>query len=206
MSTKFVCEFNSETTCILITKNDQVYSIGYLASKIYSIPGNYAQFIDELSNETIEQFYNGNNYLLALNHLGQLYSMGNNYYGQLARSDYDDRFLIAQRIPNNMISDSTDSTIIMISCGYYHCLALTTNNRLYGWGFNGYQQIFVNNSYPDKIKTPSLLPDYYFDSNQINYIKCQGHKSIVLTQSGLVYYWGNRVTIINGNHQSSKPN
>ncbi|CAG2163402.1 unnamed protein product [Oppiella nova] len=89
------------------------------------------QIIPQLCNQRIQQFINGNDFVLAINDLNHVFSGGHNDWGQLGRhyGNYEN------------ISQLNDKNITQISCGSFHSLVLTTNGQVYAWGNNDEEQI-----------------------------------------------------------------
>ena len=75
-----------------------------------------------------------------------------------------------------------------MSCGHSHCLALTEEGKLYGWGSNEYGQIGCGEGKGDKIISPLHLD--IFPQFSIKTIHCFCYNSFVVTTDGLVYSWG----------------
>jgi hypothetical protein len=94
-----------------------------------------------------------------------------------------------------------NENIIDVNCGYHHTLALTYDGRVYGWGHNLYKQICSDDiPYFDKAVQLSLL-----NGHRIKSIACGDYHSLALTESGLVYGWGdNHSKQIARNNNSEK--
>jgi hypothetical protein len=100
---------------------------------------------------TVEIANAGNDYLV-LQSTGKLYAWGKNSYGHLG-----DGTLTASGTPK-AVDVSTNSalyqkSVVMIRCAQYHCMALTSENTLVGWGYDNsgalsYGSTAVNRNYP----------------------------------------------------------
>ena len=85
----------------------------------------------------ITQIALGIRFMILLDESGIIYSVGENSFGQLGHGNSK----AATRI--QMIKSLVDAKEIVksIAVGESHCLALTANNRVYGWGDNTWYQI-----------------------------------------------------------------
>ena len=128
----------------------------------------------------------GDDFSLILNN-GQVYSCGNNKYGQLGLGDFNDR-----NIPT-LIVNIID--IVQISCGVNHSLLLTNNGKLYSFGYDwngnlglGFPLDFMfNDPSRPNIPRPVLVHDI---GNNINQISAGYDISSILMNDGTVYYFG----------------
>ena len=86
--------------------------------------------ISELNDKQIIDIKCGERHCLALSECGNVYAWGYGKYGQIGNNNKDNQ-LTPFKIPSfNSIK------IKSISCGAYHCLALSLNGDIYGWGRN----------------------------------------------------------------------
>ena len=86
----------------------------------------------DISIDPIIQFYSGSGHVIAISQSGQVFSWGNNYYGQLGDGTYDNK-----TIPVNITSYLDlyyGETIEMIAISYASNFALTSSNRVLFWG------------------------------------------------------------------------
>jgi alpha-tubulin suppressor-like RCC1 family protein len=101
-------------------------------------------------NTKLFQFVScGNEFTLALDANGSVWSFGCNRYGKLGHGD-----LLARNIPT-LIHNLP--TVQMISAGYYHSLILTSNGRVWACGLNSSSQLGLGNdvksrNYPTEIQ------------------------------------------------------
>jgi hypothetical protein len=94
------------------------------------------------SNIKFTQVECGKDFCILLSNTGQIYSQGDNKYGQLGIGDFENRSSICE-IPN--IKDLGIKTV-QISCGYKHIVIRASNNKVYTWGnvFLIFYFIFIN--------------------------------------------------------------
>ena len=88
-----------------------------------------------------------------------------------------------------IIEELCDKSVIQFYNGWHFSYALTSDNKLYGWGSNEFGQLgikVVNNS---KIYKPVLIED--LNDVIIEQISCGALHTLVLSSYGMVYGWGN---------------
>lgn len=137
----------------------------------------------------IIQISAGTHHSLVLTSCGDIYSCGDDYYGQLGRTvDHKNNCILQE------ISDLTSVGIRQISAGHNHSLALTVDGRVFAWG-NG-KDGQLGYGYGNDYSIPSLIK-YFTEKNIcIRYIKAGGDKSICLSISDELYAFGNGSFII----------
>ncbi|KAG2572220.1 hypothetical protein PVAP13_7KG160600 [Panicum virgatum] len=77
---------------------------------------------------------------ITVSESGTMYTYGWSKYGQLGHGDFEDHL-----VPHKLES-LKDSTISQISGGWRHTMALTSEGKLYGWGWNKFGQVGVGNN------------------------------------------------------------
>ncbi|CAG2100143.1 unnamed protein product [Medioppia subpectinata] len=141
------------------------------------------QIIPQLCHQNIQYFVNGSDFVLAMNDINIIYGFSSNFVGQLARSDHIGKECLKPEI----ISHFNDINIKQISCGIQHTLALSSDGRVYAWGWNNWGQIGCgdNNEY---ICTPIEIQ--FKNSHKIQSIYCSYLSSFAITSDGHVFSWG----------------
>jgi len=139
-------------------------------------------------NETIVGFAVGGNRSFALTSNGRVFAWGVNHYQSLGDGSYSNR-TIPYDITNGF-NLSLDEKIIKISTGNYHTVAISSNGRVFTWGYNYYGQLgdgtTINKSTPHDITDQFNLTN----NETIDKITVGGDHSLVLTSNGRVYSWG----------------
>lgn len=118
----------------------------------------------------ISRVFIGNQISVALTYDGRVFSWGKRYGGRLGHSttDYGQNAKIADAIKTiegpaeychipKKVCALDGKQIIDISVGSSHCLAISSNGELYGWGRNDFQQICHNSVCRDPIITIPIL-------------------------------------------------
>ena len=176
---------------LFITSDDKVYGFGSNYSGCCGLGHNSVvnepQIIPELCHKNIQQFFIGGSFILGLNNDNKVYAWGRNYYGQLGRG-YNEIYLGFKNYYKPRKIKISSESVIQLSCGYRHCLALTADGKVYGWGSNKFGQIGCGKEKGKKISTPLHLD--IFPQFSVKSIHCSINQSYALTTDGLVYSWG----------------
>lgn len=163
---------------------------------------NYDDITDSFNldqNEQFEDILVGYNHFLVLTTANKLYAFGNNDYGQLGNGSFESSQTPIEITSNfNLIGDEV---ITQISIGYFHSLAITSDNRIFTWGSN------VEGELGDGTTTRKNLPvditaSFNLDTNDLVKKTALGHTySMLLTESGRVFSWGDNYYGQLGNNQ-----
>jgi alpha-tubulin suppressor-like RCC1 family protein len=127
-----------------VTSTGQVYSWGYNnlgqlgdgTTENKSTP-TLISFNGLGSGETIRNVHIGTYHSLAVTTIGRVYSWGYNYIGQLGDGTTENKSS-PTLISFTGLEDG--ETVRDVFSGSAHSLAVTTNNRLYAWGYNPFGQ------------------------------------------------------------------
>jgi alpha-tubulin suppressor-like RCC1 family protein len=144
------------------------------------------------NNESVNiiQIAAGSDFSGALDNNGQVWVWGKNNYGQLGQGERGDDQLIPIKValPEGV-------TIVSLSAGHGHFLALDTVGQVYGWGHNRNSQIGFNGdiysdtegAWDDYVLYPEIIPesinnpvDEVFGAFNISY----------WIRNGKAYTWG----------------
>ena len=169
--------------CIYVTIDDDVFAFGTNYGGILGIgdvgPVEEPVLIREICGKHVSQFFHGNGFLFAKNHLNEIYCWGQNKFGQLGLG-YECAYL--KPVKNNYLSVLA---IESLSCGQSHTLALTRAGDAYSWGGNEWGQVGANS--PTKIISVPTRVDIFL---KIKSVSAGDHHSMVLTQGKSVLSWG----------------
>jgi alpha-tubulin suppressor-like RCC1 family protein len=140
---------------------------------------------------TITQIAAGCEHSLALTSSGQLYTFGENYWGQLG-SVTNNFTKHANPTPALVTLPGATGTITQIAAGCEHSLALTSSGQLYSFGENYWGQLgsVTNNFTKHANPTPALvtLPGA---NGTITQLAAGCEHSLAATSSGQLYTFGN---------------
>ncbi|ESP04646.1 hypothetical protein LOTGIDRAFT_223779 [Lottia gigantea] len=111
---------------------------------------------------------------------GQLYSCGNNDFGQLGHSGQFSRLEHVEKIKSQKV--------IKVAVGQSHSLVLTAANEVFTWGNNKHGQLGRDGINEEVTKIPKLVKTLAVYS--VIQISCGSNHCLVLTSEGLVASWG----------------
>lgn len=118
----------------------------------------------------ISRVFIGNQFSVALTHDGKIFTWGKRYGGRLGHSttDYGQNAKIAAAIKTiegpaeycyipKKVCALEGKQIVDIAVGSSHCMVLSSNNELFGWGRNDFQQICHHSVCRDAIIPTPIL-------------------------------------------------
>lgn len=111
---------------------------------------------------------------------GSLYTYGWSKYGQLGHGDFEDHL-----VPHK-VDALKDSSTSQISGGWRHTMALTSDGKLYGWGWNKFGQVgagdIEDHCSPVEINFP--------DEQKVAQVACGWRHTLAFTEKKNVFAWG----------------
>ena len=119
----------------------------------------------------------GNYHSLGITSDGKLWAWGNNGYGQLGNGT-----TTQAKTPTQV--EGTDSNWMSISGGYYFSLGITSDGKLWAWGYNSFGQLGIGSltsqSYPTQAGTAS---------NWVS-VSAGNLHTLGITSDGKLWAWG----------------
>ncbi len=142
------------------------------------------------ASEQFEKVSAGFNHSIALSTSGDVYTWGKNTYGQLGNGTTIDK-TTPDKI-TQFFHLQSDEVITDIISGDEFSIAITSNNRIFTWGYNWHGQL--GDGTKDNSNLPLDITDNFdFQSDEsIDKIVATYH-SILLTSKGRVFAWGNNM-------------
>ncbi len=123
----------------------------------------------------------GYQHTLGLKADGTVWAFGSNLYGQIGNNT--NRY-VTEPTPVLTADGSPLENIQMIGAGNYHSIALTTDGKVYTWGYNGYGELGNGTKTNTSIPTDIALP------TKIVSVIGWEYRTIALDEYGDVYVWG----------------
>ncbi|MDY6821828.1 MAG: hypothetical protein SVN78_09440 [Deferribacterota bacterium] len=136
---------------------------------------------EEVEELQIVDISAGGDHALTLMEDGSLWAWGRNDKGQLGRGNVSKYSNIPMRVefPDN-------TTIVQISAGQDHSLALDSDGSLWAWGDNSYGQIGI----PNLDREYCTLPVKVKDLPKVKEISAGFFHNLVITEDNRIYGWG----------------
>jgi alpha-tubulin suppressor-like RCC1 family protein len=184
----YVFDDENGVNMLFVTHEDRVYGVG--SNSWGSLGLGHNQYVSEpqeileLRHKKICNFVNGEEFIVCQSSDHMIYSCGFNRYGQLGVGDVNEIYVKSMKIEINSNNDFIKS----MSCGNYHTLVLTRNNKVYGWGLNRTGQVGSRDTTCWAVNTPERVDfggDYVIKS-----VYCFEVSSFALTSDGQVFSWG----------------
>uniref|UniRef100_A0A4W3I9P5 HECT and RLD domain containing E3 ubiquitin protein ligase 3 n=1 Tax=Callorhinchus milii TaxID=7868 RepID=A0A4W3I9P5_CALMI len=135
-----------------------------------------------LDAQTIKHTACGESHTLAVNDHGQVFAWGAGKDGQLGIDSMEETV----RKPR-LVKSLSGHEVTQVTCGSWHCMALTKDGQLFAWGQNTHGQLGLgqgisSQSNPQCLKTLVGIP--------LAQITAGGAHSFALSLSGAVFSWG----------------
>ncbi|KAK1393048.1 Ultraviolet-B receptor UVR8 [Heracleum sosnowskyi] len=117
---------------------------------------------------------------ISVSSTGGLYTYGWSKYGQLGHGDFEDHL-----IPHKLHALQGE-VISQISGGWRHTMALTSNGKLYGWGWNKFGQVGVGDNLDHCFPMPVTFPH----EEKVVQISCGWRHTLAVTEKENIFSWG----------------
>lgn len=140
------------------------------------------------AGETIIQSSFGYNHSSVLTSNNRLLAWGRNDYGQVGDATIDHKYVPVDITTNFNLGSG--EKINQISLGSNHSAALTSNNRVFAWGYNQAGQI--GNNTTTNLSTPTEITSNFglIGDEKIEKILLGEFHSAALTSTHRVFFWG----------------
>ncbi|EFC39840.1 ATS1 domain-containing protein [Naegleria gruberi] len=162
-------------------------SISISTSNLQLLTNNILLLPIYLANENVKSITSGNNFIIVLTESGNLFSVGDNRFGQLGQNDTISRYFLTK-------IEST-ITFTSVTCNSFHCIALGSNNKYYGWGDNTFGQLCLDSTTKKVVYTPSqIIFDVIIDVVSTSIMSIGQNSSIFYSNSGDVIACG-KITV-----------
>eukprot|EP01084_Bolivina_argentea_P135129 238170_1 len=139
--------------------------------------------VESLRDYTIIQAAAGLDFSLFVDNTGNVWTCGNNLYGQLGLGNHTEYTI---NIPNKIeYFEKNNIKIIRVDAGYRNVLAVAEDGKIYAWGSNQFGQCgdgtFINHNTPQIIR--KLVDEIIID------VKCGDVHCAAITNKNHVYMW-----------------
>ncbi|MDR2033296.1 MAG: hypothetical protein LBP89_01510 [Helicobacteraceae bacterium] len=133
-----------------------------------------------ISDRNLTAIAVGDSHTIALDSEGKVWASGFNEYGQLGLSDPDNQRGFVE------ITDLSDKSIVAISAGDQHTIALGANGKVWASGFNGYEQLGLN----DAENRTGFVEIKDLSDKNISALSAGGYHSFAIDDAGRVWASG----------------
>jgi len=123
---------------------------------------------------------NGGMHALVRQANGDLYTFGDNNWGQLGLGSTANQ--------STPIKVQDIGPVSLTASGRHHSLAVS-NDKLYGWGKNSTGQLGIGSN-SNEVTSPTLVPNFPPDGTTIKAIAVGSYHSLCLLSNGDLYSWG----------------
>ncbi|XP_036118310.1 probable E3 ubiquitin-protein ligase HERC3 isoform X1 [Molossus molossus] len=144
--------------------------------------GNKPEQIGALADQHIVHVACGESHSLALSDRGQLFSWGAGSDGQLGLMTTEDSVTVPR-----LIQKLNQQTILQVSCGNWHCLALAADGQFFTWGKNSHGQLGLGKEFPSQASPQRVRS---LEGIPLAQVAAGGAHSFALSLSGAVFGWG----------------
>lgn len=180
----------------LITSDNQVYTWGRNGSGQLgngtnfnaTEPENITHQFQLENNDYISMILTGQDFTAALSSQGRLFTWGFNANGQLGTGNTD--MLFNPNDITNRFNLMSNERFITLSLGYWHTAAVTSEGRLFTWGFNAGGQLGVG-TVEQRENPTDITPLFNLRPNEkIIDVELSHYHSAALTSDGRIFMWG----------------
>jgi len=170
---------------LIVSEVGNVYSfgdgssgqLGLGAPSIMTTP----HLVDQLPSNGIYMSAAGYAHAVAVTETGEIYTWGNNAYGQLGFRNVS----IDMTLPTQVHS-LADTRVVYVCAGFGHTLAVTDAGVVYGWGSNSKGQLGLDGF--TATFTPTIITGLV--GKKVIRVSCGYSNSVAVTDKGLVYTFG----------------
>ncbi|KAI0640772.1 RCC1/BLIP-II [Trametes meyenii] len=116
------------------------------------------------TKEKVVQAAAGVTFSVVLTESGKVFAFGSEEKGQLGNGQAGERIVSAGKSTFDFETDPilvrglVERKIVKIACGPQHALALDSDGRVYGWGYNGYCRLGLGNQ--QDALAPKVIPQF----------------------------------------------
>ncbi|CAH7145213.1 Herc3 [Phodopus roborovskii] len=133
-----------------------------------------------VADRSIKEVACGGNHSVFLLEDGEVYTCGVNTKGQLGHEREGNK-------PGELIQKLNQQTILQVSCGNWHCLALAADGQFFTWGQNSHGQLGLGKEFPSQTSPQRVRS---LEGIPLAQVAAGGAHSFALSLSGAVFGWG----------------
>lgn len=139
--------------------------------------------VDTLASQQVTRVSAGSTHSAALTTAHEVFTWGNNEEGQLGRGKVNDEL---RRVPK-LVKSLAVYSVVQVSCGGRHCIALTSECLITTWGANNFGQLGLGCKGGVR-DTPEFLT--CLQGIPVAQVVAGGNHCFTLSVSGAIHAWG----------------
>ncbi len=149
----------------------------------------WTKTMDFLVDESVKEIVFGDTFTVLTTTENRVFTFGDNYHGELGNGDvFHSDF--PEEITGNFALDF-DETIDVVSAGRMHAVLLTSESRIYTWGYNSHGQL-GDGTLIDSNLPIDITDNFNLDSGEkITMVYAVDNRSFAITSANNVFAWGN---------------
>lgn len=135
--------------------------------------------VTSVEGEKMAKVACGWRHTITVNEAGKLFTFGWSKYGQLGHGDNRDH------LTPSPVASMAEKTILQVSGGWRHSVALDSEGTVFAWGWNKFGQ--VGNGTNEDQNAPQRVTTI---SEKVTQVSCGWRHTVCLTEGSNVYAWG----------------
>ncbi|KAF7009254.1 hypothetical protein CFC21_023819 [Triticum aestivum] len=167
-----------------VTEDGEIYGWGWGRYGNLGLGDRNDRFVPEkvssVEGEKMVLVACGWRHTITVSSSGSLYTYGWSKYGQLGHGDFEDHL-----VPHK-VEALKDSSTSQISGGWRHTMALTSDGKLYGWGWNKFGQVGAG----DNADHCSPAQVNFPEEQKVAQVACGWRHTLAFTEKKNVFAWG----------------
>ena len=173
------------STCIFVIGNDESGEFGIDSTD--NVNNLIPVQSPILKHTNIDKIYSGHQYSIYNDKTNnKWYSSGNNMHGSCIQNKQKENKILNISLIEQIQNENITIKHLFVSPinNTFHGFIITTNNKIFGFGDNKYNQLGIENK---NESIYSLTPIQWKYKDNIKYISCSHYYSIALTENGDIY-------------------
>ena len=140
-----------------------------------------------LSDQRVFKICAGIQHTVILTRNNTLFAFGDNQYGQLGNAGATSTS--SEAVPVKQSGVLSGKTIVDIACGNHHTLVLTSDGKVFAWGYNGYGQL-GDSTGSSRNEPVAMYASSSITSKNVVRIWTRMNVAFAWTSDNLLYSWG----------------